>query len=100
MELSNLGNLGCSPHLCDTIRHTAENCPLVLPGQLRVEGENSVTGRSKLGMLLKIGHQSEDLAPSGQEDQDSPRQIKGLNVGEQGADEVKGKLSFPQGGHG
>ena len=51
-------------------------------------------------MLLKIGHQGEDLAPSGQEDQDSPRQVKGLNIGEQGADEVKGKLSFPQGSHG
>ena len=102
MELSNFRNSGYSPqpHLCDTIRHTAENCPLVLPGQLRVEGENSVTWRSKFGVLLEVGHQGKDLAPSRQEDQNSPRQIKGLNVGEQGADEVEGELSFPQGGHG
>ena len=86
-------------HLCHAIRHPAKDCPLIFSGQLGVERKYPVASRPILGMLLQEGHEGKDLAPAREKDQHRSWHVQGLDVAEQGADELEGKLALSQGGH-
>ena len=94
-----LGNVGGEDDLGDALGGVVEGGALVLPRQLGVEGDDAVCRRAEDGMALQMLQTGKDLGPAGEEDEDGAGNVEGVDVLEQGVQQVEGDLPLTHVGH-